>query len=128
MFTSTPSLDDIVNAQHAAIDLVDVPHTKAVEQKMRGLNISFRNSVNLPSFHVVPELIANTPLVTIIHQRFAEKHARRLSLATAELPTELQKVFKIYFCAFFHPTRKTDPGLIWLLKMISDQASRIAKL
>ena len=124
VFDGGLSVEDIRGAAHALVDLTGVSHKSLVRKKLRAMGINVNNQVTLPSFLIAPELIQNTPLITLVHRRLAKKLCQNLPLQLAELPAPMQALSEFDYCCYYHKARFSDPGLQWLLAQIRQQVAR----
>jgi DNA-binding transcriptional LysR family regulator len=79
-------------------------------------------AVTTYSFSALPHLVVGTELVATVHARLAMRLADSLPISILPVPLPMPKFEQ---AVQWHKYRATDPGLIWLRKLMKDAAAEM---
>lgn len=92
-----------------------------VDDMLSAADVAANVGVTVPGFLAVPFLLQGTSMIGFVPERVAQRYAESLDLVVAETPISGTLVET----AYWHPSRSTDPSLIWLLAKLRQAAELI---
>ena len=92
-----------------------------IEDELERMGLSRRVEIYAPSFVQVPQLLAGTLRIALMHERLARLMAPTLSLVIGEIPVAIPPMREM---VQYHATRTEDAGLSWLRARLHDFARR----
>jgi DNA-binding transcriptional LysR family regulator len=98
-----------------------IPSVSPADAALASLGIDRHSVVNVQSFAVLDRLVVGTDLLALAHERLLVDRAIP-GLRTVRLPVELPEVIE---AAWWHPSRRLDPGHRWLLERLRSAAARL---
>ena len=119
-------------AMSKRLDLAEFARTPQVAVRVDGRNTFIENELErlglvrqveiyAPSFVQVPQLLAGTMRIALMHERLARLMAPSLSLVITDPPRAIPPMREMIQ---FHATRAEDAGLSWLRTQLRDLAGR----
>lgn len=92
-----------------------------IENELDRIGLVRQVEIYSPSFVQVPQLLAGTMRIALMHERLARLMAPSLSLVIADPPCAIPPMREMIQ---YHATRTEDSGLSWLRGRLRDLASR----
>lgn len=118
LFQNTLSEEDFYDASHVVVKLGRVRPASIAQTAIDSRGRERKEAVLAASFLLAPELVLNSPHLTVMHERLALKFSEVLPIKIAEMPFDLEPMSEHLQ---YNQARETDPGLKWLIKMIEEQ-------
>lgn len=84
------------------------------------VGIDRRAVVRVSSFSALPAAVVGTDRVAVMHRRHAKLFARLYPIVHHDLPIEGPGIVEI---AQWHRLREKDPGVLWLMEMLSNEVA-----
>lgn len=109
-FRTGMTLEAFVGTRHAIADATGMAHA-VVDRLLAKHRIHREATLRVPGFHVLPTIIANSDLLTIIPGRLADTFAPYVPIKILPLPVPVPD-FDI--CMFWHERYHNDPAIRWL--------------
>lgn len=106
------------NASHVVVKLGKLQPDSIIQKAIEETGRPREESVVASSFLLAPELVVQTPHLTLMHERLALKFSKRLPIKIAELPFHVEPMSEHLQ---YNKVRAKDPGLIWLVEQIKEQ-------
>jgi DNA-binding transcriptional LysR family regulator len=110
-------LAGFLGAGHVAVEIGRINRLSFAESFLRAQGIERRVEVSVSSFTIIPELLAGTMRLALMHRRLAEQAALHYPITLAPLPFDMPPMREM---AQFHRTRADDAGLRWLVGALQD--------
>lgn len=110
--------DQFYEASHVVVKIGRVRPSSISQSSIDARGRARREDLVVSSFLLAPELVLNTPHLTVMHERLARKFLNTLPLKIAELPFELDPMTEHLQ---YNQAREKDPGLQWLIGKIKEQ-------
>ncbi len=114
----------LVDGSLTAEDVAEMRHVHStfgehqfthVDEMLAAAGIKPRVGISVEGFLQVPFMVAGTELIGFVPERIAQRHAASLGLAIVETPIEPMTLVE---AAYWHPSRTSDPALMWLVDMM----------
>ena len=118
IFRSKLTEEGFYDASHVVIKLGRVRPTSIIQTSIDARGRARKEDVTAASFLLAPELVVNSPHLTVMHERLALKFSKILPIKIVELPFDLEPMSEHLQ---YNQARGTDPGLQWLIKKIQEQ-------
>lgn len=98
---------------------------EAIEQFLREQQLHRTDTLRVPSFHVLPSIVANSDLVAIIPSRLGDAVGPHMRVKVLPMPVPAPPwAIRMYWHERYH----NDPPSVWLRKIFIDEfASNAAK-
>jgi LysR family transcriptional regulator, nod-box dependent transcriptional activator len=112
--------DEFHAAGHVAVSIGQVNRASFAENNLLARGRDRRIEIRVSSFLMVPELLAGTDLLAVMHERLAKTLSTRYPLAWCPLPFEFPVMREMIQ---FHRSRALDPSLQWLISRIRAAAT-----
>lgn len=122
MHSSRLSIEEFLSCGQVVSELGRVRRESYVESHLKDMDIPRRVVFRVSSFLAAPELLVDTALLTITHERFARQVAPRLGLKIADPPFDMPPMTQMMAC---HEARQDDPGVVWLKEMITQTVQEV---
>ncbi len=113
--------DDLAQLPYVQVNFADGVVMYA-DDVLAAAGIRPRVARGVPGFLPVPWAVAGTDMFGFVPARLAERYGEALDLVTAEIPVPLPVLVE---SAFWHPSRSSDPAVLWLLGILRTVAERI---
>ncbi|WP_216907387.1 LysR family transcriptional regulator [Nocardia noduli] len=91
---------------------------------LAALGVDRHCAVRVENFTILGQLVVGTNLLVLLHERLASRYTNT-ELRRVELPQELAPVTEV---AWWHPSRRLDPGHRWFIELIQRAASTVARI
>lgn len=92
-----------------------------VDTQLDAVDVARRVVASVPNFLSIPRLLPGTPLVSILHERFAvQQSTGRLRLLPPPVPMD-----PITEAMYWNPRHESDPAHAWLRSRIAQVAERL---
>lgn len=118
LFDSDLTEEEFYQASHVVVKLGRVRPASISQAAIDARGRTRKEDVVASSFLIAPELVVNSPHLTVMHERLALKFAEFLPLKIKELPFHLDPMSEHLQ---YNVARATDPGLQWLIQNIQEQ-------
>jgi len=118
LLNSMLSEEDFYKASHVVVKLGRVRRASISQAAIDARGRERNEDVVAASFLLAPELVLNSPHLTVMHERLAVKFAKTLPIKIAKMPFDLDTMPEHLQ---YNSARATDPGLMWLIGKIKDQ-------
>jgi len=112
------SLEDLAKLRHAAGSFGPGAATPA-DRLLAELGVDRRVDVTVPGLLPLGFAVAGTELCAFVPQRLALRYAELLDVVIAEVPFAPAELVE---AAHWHPSRQDDPGLAFLLDVLTEAA------
>lgn len=99
----------------------EVSMTSPAEAALATLGVDRHCAVRIESFRTLADLVMGTNLSVLTHERLVTRFGTE-SLRRVRLPRELPPFTEL---AWWHPSRKLDPGHRWFVDLIAGQAEML---
>jgi DNA-binding transcriptional LysR family regulator len=110
--------DEFYEASHVVVKLGRVRPASIAQTSIDARGRSRKEDVIASSFLLAPELVVDSPHLTVMHERLALKFAELLPIRIAEMPFHLDPMSEHLQ---YNEARANDPGLRWLIQQMQDQ-------
>jgi LysR family transcriptional regulator, nod-box dependent transcriptional activator len=107
--------DEFYAAGHVAVSIGQVNRASFAENNLLARGRDRRIEIRASSFVMVPELLAGTDRLAVMHERLAKTLSARYPLAWCPLPFEFPVMREMIQ---YHRSRALDPSLLWLISRI----------
>lgn len=111
------SQDDFLNAGHVGVRIGARRQPSFVDRHMSLLGVERRIELETHSFLTIPLLLEGTQRLALMQSRLAERLCRQYPLSVQSIPFEVPLMREMMQN---HRSRQTDPGLIWLKRMLQE--------
>ena len=109
------SEEDFLAAGHVAVEIGRLRPTSFAEKFLREQGKERRIEVLVSSFAVAQEMLVNTRLLAVMHERLAQAYAERIAISFVEMPFAFPIMREMLQ---YNRTRSEDTGLRWLMDLI----------
>jgi DNA-binding transcriptional LysR family regulator len=111
-FRTGMTIEAFKATQHAIADATGMAHS-AVEQFLHEHQLRRSDTVRVPTFHVLPSIVANSDLLAIIPSRLGEAVGSHMSVKVLPMPVPAPPwAIRMYWHERYHH----DPPSVWLRK------------
>tara|TARA_R110000803_G_scaffold210336_1_gene281836 strand:- start:12561 stop:13487 length:927 start_codon:yes stop_codon:yes gene_type:complete len=110
--------EDFYQASHVVVKLGRVRPASISQASIDARGRERKEDVIASSFLLAPELVLNSPHLTVMHERLALKFAEVLPIKIVEMPFDLDPMSEHLQ---YNQARATDSGLKWLIQQIKEQ-------
>lgn len=110
--------EDFYKASHVVVKLGRAQPDSIIQAAIEARGRPRNEDVIASSFLLAPELVINTPHLTLMHERLALKFAERLPIKIVDMPFDIDPMPEHLQ---YNKARAKDPGLIWLIDAIEKQ-------
>lgn len=112
------SEEGFYNASHVVVKLGRLQPDSIIQAAIEARGRARNEEVVASSFLLAPELVINTPHLTLMHERLALKFSERLPIKIVEIPFDIEPMPEHLQ---YNKARAKDPGLLWLIDKIQEQ-------
>ncbi len=110
--------EQFYNASHVVVKIGRVRPSSISQISIDARGRVRKEDIVVSSFLLAPEIVLDTPHITLMHERLARKFLKILPLKIAELPFKLDPMAEHLQ---FNQAREKDLGLQWLISQIKEE-------
>lgn len=114
------SLNDLADLRHVVSSFGPAINSQ-VDDLLTAAGVAPNVGISVPGFLAVPFQLQGTAMVGFVPERVALRYAEPLGLVVAETPISGVLVET----AYWHPSKSTDPALVWLLAKLREAAELV---